>query len=97
MSLIEVISLPLVAVVYASVLTEPGMLLAAIHYWAEQHLPGWLFMPVIGCFKCVAGQLAMWYYIVTRWHDYHFTEHVTIVSSTIFISILLNYIYEKCN
>jgi hypothetical protein len=28
--------------------------------WAENHLPHWLYKPLIGCEKCHAGQVALW-------------------------------------
>lgn len=97
MPVIEIIMIPLVAVVYSVVLTDPGQLLAGVRYRAEQRLPWWLFNPLIGCYKCASGQIALWYYVVTRWGEFRPDELVAWVSASIFLSVIYNFIYEKCN
>jgi hypothetical protein len=91
----EFILLPLVAVVYSVILTEPGMLLADVHYWCEQHLPSWLFMPLIGCYRCVTGQMALWYYMMKYWTTYDPITHLAAITVAIYLSVVYNYIYER--
>jgi len=49
--------------IYAEHLTRPGMILNYAYLWAERSLPGFLFKPLIGCFRCVCGQWAGWTYL----------------------------------
>jgi hypothetical protein len=57
------IKLAITAYVYAEMLTEPGMLLNRLHSYLSR-LPDYVFKPLIGCCKCVAGQLAFWVYLL---------------------------------
>lgn len=50
----------LIAYVYAVIMTDPDQIFESFRKWAERVLPHWLFYPLIGCEKCVAGQLALW-------------------------------------
>lgn len=50
----------MIAYVYAVILTDPDHIFENLRKWAERILPPFLFRPLIGCEKCVAGQIALW-------------------------------------
>ena len=94
-----------VAYIYSEVLTEAGMILNWFFHLIGK-LPEWLFKPLIGCFKCVAGQFALWTFLVQKFENYsniktifELTElvgnHIFFISITIFIAWLINKVYTK--
>lgn len=94
------LQLALTAYVYSNVLTEPGMILNGLYNWMEEALQAerkgwgqWVFKPLIGCFYCVAGQFAMWGYIVAYRASYNVFEHIFFICYTIFTVHLLHLIY----
>lgn|SRR3990167_7246821 len=52
-----------------------------------------LFMVLIHCEKCVAGQVALWLYLYYHLNDYDFVQHILFISFTIFIA----HIIQKLN
>ena len=88
-----------VGFVYAMILTEPNMILNGVWNYLDKTLPEWLFKPIIGCYKCVCGQMALWsgFYFVdyTRPLFEIITLHVYFICLTILISIVINKIYES--
>jgi hypothetical protein len=93
MLVIEGLAVALVAYVYAVILTEPGMILNAWFNFLDIKLGRrnhWLFKPLIGCFKCVAGQMALWYYLFTYYQHYNLLHHIFIICLSIQASILIN-------
>jgi len=101
------INVPLIAIfslVWCWILTEDGMIGENPYLWLRKKLEekyNWLYMPLIGCPKCNAGQVSLWFYLYYKWYDYSFTEHVFFVTTTIFITTLLMkfylFIYETKN
>jgi hypothetical protein len=94
------------AVVYSYILTRPNALLNGFYNWAyvffktdERSNQGRpfhpLFMVLIHCEKCVAGQAALWLYLISNWHKYHFLQHVFFTAFTIIIAGLIKNIYTK--
>lgn len=54
----------LIAVVYRYYL-----LADVLHWWlkiGERFEKRWFFAPIWGCHKCIAGQLALWSYLITH-------------------------------
>jgi hypothetical protein len=90
--------LALISYVYSVILTEPGMILSGWYrFLASKSLPEWIFKPLIDCYKCVSGQFAFWGYIVfilINDMPYNIFKHVVIISLTIFITLVINKIYE---
>jgi hypothetical protein len=107
--------LALVAVTWAVVLVDDGMLLQPVqrHFrWSYRTQTGdeldeqWWFKPLWGCFKCVAGQLGLWGYLVRLirqthpdtlqqfWAAYSPWQHVLTVCATIFFACILNRLYS---
>jgi len=83
----------LITYVYSVILTEPGMLLTGLWKWLEsKHLPEWIFNPLINCFKCVAGQVALWSFFFL--FPYNIFNHIFFISLTIFISLIINKLYQ---
>jgi len=87
------LNIAVVAYVYSVILTEPGMILNPLYRWLdsmnEKWLPDWAFYPLIGCSKCVSGQMALWYYVVTC-TSYNLIDHILLISFTIFFVVLID-------
>lgn len=88
------LNIAVVAYIYSVVLTEPGMFLNPLYRllnsWNEKGiLPDWLFYPLIGCSKCVSGQMALWYYVVTC-TSYNVVDHILLISYTILFVVLID-------
>lgn len=79
--------------VYSEILTGEGMILYRVNTWAETSLKRWLYKPLIGCFKCVTGQLSLWVYIVLSWGSYDPLQHVFCVCSSILIVSFIDKLY----
>lgn len=86
--------LAVISYVYSVILTEPGMILS---WWFkilsqlndDGKLPEWMYLPLIGCFKCVSGQFALWAYLY--WTDlYNLYEHIFTICLTIFFAIIID-------
>jgi hypothetical protein len=67
--------------------------------YLEPKLPNWLFKPLIDCYLCVCGQMALWsgFYFVDYKRPIFETVslHAYYICLTIFISIIINKIYEE--
>jgi hypothetical protein len=92
-----------IAVVYAVILVQPGMLLGTLY----QRLQEWtlsefdkypedvvFLKPLISCVKCVAGQWAFWAYPFLYLDAYSFFEHITFTALTIYFSTILTKLYQ---
>lgn len=97
----------LIAVVYAHILLREPVL----HWWlkiGERYERRWFFKPVWGCHKCMAGQLALWLYLLRLVpYDfklliylpgsghYSFIGHIFAIYASIFISEILATFYNN--
>lgn len=115
------ICIALVGVTYSSILTEPGNIFHGLHKWIEQFLfdpmkgrfedqwkHKWIFTPLIDCYKCVSGQMALWVFSFLFFNKYIlFFNSASIISIfklagtqifliclSIFTSCLLNKLYQ---
>ncbi len=52
----------LAAFLFTGPLSQPGMIFAPVKAVASR-LPEWLYLPLWGCAKCVAGQWALWWQV----------------------------------
>jgi len=80
------IQIAICAFVYVVLLTEPYYILGDLYGFLEPRLPWWLFKPMMGCEKCVAGQLALWIYLYQNYkvYDlYHACTHIFFICLTI--------------
>jgi len=68
------------AFIYSNILTEPNMILSGWYKWLykvfktdKRNEQGkgyhWLFMILVHCEKCIAGQLALWFTLIANWFD----------------------------
>jgi hypothetical protein len=59
-------------------------------------LPDWLSWPLGKCFKCFAGQLCFWVYLINRiaLHKYDLFEHLVYVSAGIMASMVWDKLYH---
>ena len=97
------------AYVYTNWLTEPHQIFHGIYMWLKKVLkykereeagksihP--LFMVLIYCEKCVAGQWALWIFLFINWHDYtpwFILPHALTVLFTIFVAGATKFIINK--
>lgn len=92
---VDSLLLAVTAWVFVMILTKDGMILG---WWgrALNRFPLWLGEPLGGCEYCVAGQMALWYYLYKHRNDYLVTfcdrliEHIIFISLTIFIVEIIN-------
>lgn len=52
-----------------------------------------IYMPIWGCEKCTAGQIALWTFPFM--FEYYFAYHIGYIALTIFLSKILTFIYIK--
>lgn len=87
------------AFTFSNILTQPEHLLGKVTAWLEDHLPEYIYKPLIGCQYCVAGQWALWYYIilafVTKEVSYRLDIHILFILFTIFLEEPITFIYYK--
>lgn len=111
MNLQESIMIALIAFAYSDLMTEPNMLFNGLFNWLhvkfktdERAMNGKpvnpFFMFLMYCSKCVAGQIAFWYFLkeVHSIYLYDFFNvlfiHLSFVAQTIVITAFLKEIYK---
>jgi len=91
----DAILIGICAWVYVYILLEEGMILG----WFGKllcRLPDWIHEPIGGCEFCVAGQMALWYYLYVNWDTYlgnvpqNVISHILFITLTIFTVELIN-------
>jgi hypothetical protein len=55
----------------------------------------WLYKMLIGCERCVSGQMALWWYLFTQ--NYDLMEHIVFIALTIFITHTITVLWAKLN
>jgi len=72
--------------VFVMILTKEGMIFG---WWGKLILrfPEWLSEPLGGCEYCIAGQMALWWYL---WKYGFNIEIILFISLTIFIVEIIN-------
>ena len=89
----EAIIIGIVAWVFVIILMDEGMIFS--RYWDILNLlPNWLAMPLGKCEYCLSGQLALWYFLYTHWHDYNVFYHIAYISLAIFTVRIINIIEQ---
>src|SRR3982750_423059 len=85
------------AFTYSVILTEQGQILYPVSLFLEDHLPEWLYKPLIGCQYCVSGQWALWFYfyitLCQNEVNYLIWLHLWFICQTIFITKIITYFY----
>jgi len=80
------------SVVFSCILMDEDMIFG---FWGRvvNRLPEWLGNPLGGCIYCMSGQIALWgYFALEKYHPVH---HIFFISTTIFITHIIYYIYGK--
>lgn len=120
MEIHNLIILPLMiavtAFIYSDVLTEPGMLLNKVYRWLDysdcsnkRRVPEIIFNPLIGCFRCVSGQMALWVFMwnnsskyMTFCRQFNLYDlvnliafHIYFMSITIYLTWIISKVYRK--
>lgn len=92
------------AVAYSSIITEKYQLLHGLHDFLERKLPKYLFFPLIGCHKCVAGQWGLWLFLFYFPHtnsvihiagSYDPIIHAWFILQCIFNAAVINELYIR--
>ena len=94
--------------VYASHLTDGGQILNGWYNFLDRKIGTesdnpqmWLFMPLVGCYKCVTGQMALWSFLYLYWELYTIDAlltlslHITTICGAILLAIFYDRIYFK--
>lgn len=103
MLIVYTVYIAIAAVCFSDILTKDRMILHGVYTWLEKHLPEWLFLPLIGCHKCVSGQWALWLFLfwINGINDYSFPDslfiHIWFVLQTIFNASVIHELYLKLN
>jgi hypothetical protein len=87
------------AFVYCTVLVKPGMILNPWYDWLDRKIgpasgdilndgkgrAEWLFKPLVGCCKCVAGQFGLWGYLIEFRQEYNLAHHILFITFVIYL------------
>lgn len=96
----------LLAFVYTYLLTEPNAIFHGLYMWLykffktqEREDEGRpihpLFMVLIHCEKCFAGQSAFWIYVFSNFYNYNFLQHIFFTAYAIFIAAIIKALYTN--
>jgi len=99
--------------VYSNLLTEPNMILSGWYKWLNKVFKTdkrneegkgyhWLFMILIHCEKCIAGQLALWFTLIENWFDMTNNNNPALIVNillsitfTILVTSIIKNLYNK--
>ena len=87
------LAVAVVAFVYADLLTDDSMFFGWLYSTMEKYSPEWLFLPIIGCSKCMSGQLMLWHYLYYNVHNYDPSQHILHISLTILLTATLKELF----
>ena len=93
--ILDAILIGICAYVYSFILLEEGMILG----WFGKllcRLPDWLHEPLGGCEYCVAGQMALWYYLWVNFDNYLINIDKSVISHILFITLAI-FVVELIN
>lgn len=68
------------AYLFCMPLSEPGEIFGGLKNGLSKICPEWLFKPLIGCPKCHAGQVALWFQVWNLWQNSEFSPPFILVS-----------------
>ena len=98
------------AFVYSNILTQPTELLSSAYRYLDtlfqndkRYCNGLdmhpIFKMIIGCEKCVSGQMALWIFLFFNYKNYFelstLIYHVLFIGLTIFTTTIIKSIYSK--
>lgn len=90
---IEILKIGLIVFVFVK-LGEVGNIFS----WYQKlidPLPEWIWKPLGGCVKCLSGQVGFWFYLIKYFHNYKFIDHLFFAASTIFLSVIIDFIWDN--
>ena len=113
--MIATIFISISAFVYANILSQPGEVfgkwygfLNNLFQTDKRIVEGKglhpIFKMIIGCEKCVSGQLAFWFFMAHYYNGYlsgthsfiyNVFEHILFTCTTIFLTTIIKSLYEK--
>ena len=80
---------------FSMILSDSDMIFG---WWFKliDNMPEWIAKPLGKCEYCLAGQLALWYYLIKYLNDYDLSEHILMTSLSILtVQIINTLIYGK--
>lgn len=96
----------LIAFVYAIVLIQQKEILHGWHsfiyrltYMESRQDNHWIYRILIGCEKCIAGQICLWWFLIRNFKHYKpdlIIQHIFTICLGIFLTIILKKIYNEC-
>ena len=93
--ILDAVLIGVCAWVYVYILLEEGMILGRVGKLLCR-LPDWVHEPLGGCEYCVAGQMALWYFLWWNWDNYLLTPAVSIINHILFITLTI-FVVELIN
>ena len=100
LTFIYILFISIFSLVWCWILTEDSMITERLYLWLKSKLEdkyNWLYLPLIGCPKCNAGQIAFWLFIYLDYENYNLLHHIFFTTTTIFLTSLLMKFYIKIN
>lgn len=93
--MITFILIGITAWVFTNILIDPDMIFG-FWYRILDKMPEWIAKPMGKCEYCLAGQLALWYYLFKSFDNYDLIAHILLVSLSIFtVEFINSVIYGK--
>lgn len=97
------------AFVYSYILSQPGEPFGLLNKWLYRFFENDkrmqegkelhpLYKLLIGCEKCIAGQIALWCFLLLNYSEYTIKAlfpHILFVSLTIFLTVIIKGLYKK--
>jgi len=87
--MIEVLKISLITFMFCA-LGQEGMIFEFYQKLIKK-LPTWIYKPLGGCYKCLTGQVCLYYFIFTK--PFNIIELLFFVSAGILSSMFYNKIY----
>jgi len=88
---LEILKISLIAFLFC-MLGQDGMIFSWYQKLIDK-LPDWLSFPLGKCYKCFAGQVCFWFYLIKYFSEYSLIDHLFFVSAGIFISMAYHKLY----
>ena len=88
--MMDAVKISLICFMFVS-MGEPGMIFAPYQQLINR-LPLWLNKPLGGCTYCLTGQMALWYFVITR--PFSIIELLFFISLSIFLTSIYEMIWN---
>lgn len=94
--MLDTLYIAVFAVVFSYILIDEDMIFG-FYGRLLNRIPDKLSFPLGECAYCFGGQIALWYYPLKNFRDYHVDTHIFFIAITIFLIHLTRFIYEQTN